>query len=520
MRDHVIAASTATPATPHSITGVVPDDATVTLPRPLSAVLWTTAIAIAAGWLVLAAIHVDDEYRVTHTQGVWIATAEAARAGRFYPPLFDGTYYSGTRYMPVPILLNAAAAAVTGDPLAGGKLLAAALMGILLILVLMVLRQVSCPWPIAAALTAAIVATDAGLQAGTTIGGDVAPVVLQLGALALALRGRDERSIASAGILAGLAAASKLTGVWAAAAILTWLALHQQWRRAAIFTIACGVTAAVLLGAVQLITDGGLTEHLLAFSGAGIKGIESLLRAPNQLLYQLVGHASAALVLVPLAVVGALVSWSSRNPSLIHLAWSYALLLLLVVYADLGTGANQLLDIIVLTVLAVGVLAGRAAREEGHTARVILLTVAVGVIWGAGVDLIRTVGRDVRLSGGDGYSAESSTRASMASIVRPGERLLTDDPYVAVALGQRPLIMDPFMLTRLDRVHPEWVDPLIIAIEQRRFDVVVLVVRLENREVDFWWTDYHFGPRVARALRNSYRADGRARRYHIYRPAQ
>ena len=63
-----------------------------------------------AGWLALAAVHFSDDYRVTHVQGVWIAAAESARAGRLYPPLFDGEHYAGTRYMPLPILLNALAA--------------------------------------------------------------------------------------------------------------------------------------------------------------------------------------------------------------------------------------------------------------------------------------------------------------------------------------------------------------------------------------------------------------------------
>ena len=57
--------------------------------------------------------------------------------------------------------------------------------------------------------------------------------------------------------------------------------------------------------------------------------------------------------------------------------------------------------------------------------------------------------------------------------------------------------MDAFMLARIDRLHPRWVDPFIAHIEERRFGLVVLVVSLEDRSVDFWWTDYHFGPRIA-----------------------
>ncbi len=115
----------------------------------------------------------------------------------------------------------------------------------------------------------------------------------------------------------------------------------------------------LVLGTVQFVTAGGLRQHLLAFSVAGVHGgFSTLLRAPNQVLYNLLASASGAVVLLPLAVLGALLSRSWRQLPLIHVACAYALLLLLVVYADVGTGSNQLLDLVVLTALAVGHLAG------------------------------------------------------------------------------------------------------------------------------------------------------------------
>jgi hypothetical protein len=74
------------------------------------------------------------------------------------------------------------------------------------------------------------------------------------------------------------------------------------------------------------------------------------------------------------------------------------------------------------------------------------------------------------------------------------------------------------MLLRLDRQHPDWVDPLIRRINDRRFALVVLVVPIENRTFDYWWNDFQFGPRVAAALRASYRADGTVGPYFLYRP--
>jgi hypothetical protein len=487
---------------------------------PLSFALWTVAAAVVAGWLALSALHIKDDYRVTHLQGVWLAVADAARNGQLYPPIFDGEHYAGTRYMPMPILLNALAARVVGDPLIGGKLVAAILMAGLLVVAVFVLRRSLCQWPLAVALAATVVATDIGLQAGTTIGGDLLPALLQAAALAMALRGRDRSSMLIAGLLAGIAVASKLTGTWAFLAITTWLIAEREKRPAAIFAATCAGTSAVILGAVQLLTRGGLSQHLLAFSLAGIHGAGSLLRSPNQVLFNLLDHAFGTVVLFPLAVIGALLS-GRRHLSVIHIALAYALLLLMVVYADVGTGANQLLDIVVLTALAAGHLAGRATDlTDRRTAPIIVLIVAVSAIWAAGVDVIRTVGFDLRRGAPAGHVGGAPARAAtiVASIVHPGEEVLSEDPSIYVALGRRPLIMDPFMLTRMDRAHPQWVDPLIARIVERRFAVVVLVESLENRSIEFWWIDYHFGPRVTKALRDSYVFERRIGRYLLYRP--
>jgi hypothetical protein len=499
-----------------------PDTSLPVLHWPMRLALWTVAGAVLAGWVALAVFHLSDDYRVTHMQGVWVAVVDGARGGRLYPPIFDGEHYAGTRYMPLAILLNALVSSVVDDPLIGGKVLAALLMATLLAVVVLVLRRLSCPWPLAAALAAMVVATETGLQAGTTIGGDLLPVVLQTGALAAALRARGRPQLVIAGILAGLAIASKLTAVWAFLAISTWLATAQQWRRAAWFAAACAGAAAASLGAVQLLTSGRMLQHLLAFSLAGVHGWVALLRGPNQLLFNLLGHAWGAVILLPLAAVGALLLRGWRRLSVFHIALGYALLVIMVVYADLGTGFNQLLDVVVLTALAVGELAGRAeSADERQTPPAIILAIAVFVIWAAGLGLVRTVGFDLRAAIAAAALDVPATRSPVlvSRIVQPGDEILAEDPAVYVALHRQPVVMDPFMVMRLDQLHPEWVDPLVTRIAERRFSLVVLVVPLEDRRFDYWWSDFHFGPRVAAALRSAYRSDGTVGRYFLYRPA-
>lgn len=492
------------------------------LRRPVTLTLWAVAAAVLAGWLTLSALHLTDDYRVEHLQGVWLAVTDAARNGQLYPPIFDGEHFAGTRYMPLPILLNAFASRIAGDPLIGGKAVAIVLMATLLAIVVFVLRRVSCPWPIALGLAAAVVATDTGLQAGTTIGGDLLPAVLQTAALAVTLSGRNRSSMGVAGLLAGLAVASKLTGVWSWLAITTWLIVKRQHRSAGIFALACAGTAALTLGTVQVLTSGGLFEHLMAFTFAGVHGAGSLLRGPNQVLYNLLGHAYGTVVLFPLAVVGALLS-RGRQVSPIHISLGWALLLLMVVYTDVGTGANQLLDVVVLTALAAGHLAGRGAADaDARPAPMIVLAVAVSTIWAAGLDLVRTVAFDLRKAPARQANGALASRPAVviAGLVKAEDTVLAEDPAIYVALHRQPLVMDPFMMLRLERTHPQWIDSLIARIEERQFDLVVLIVPLEDHAFDYWWTDFHFGPRVAAALRRAYRADGTIGRYFLYRPRQ
>jgi hypothetical protein len=493
------------------------------LERPwLRVPLWIVATGILSCWIALAVLHVADDYRVTHLGGTWAALAESARAGRLYPPIFDGEHYAGTRYLPLPILLNAVASAAAGDPLIGGKVLAALLTITLMALVIRVLRRLLCPWPIAAALAGVVVATDTGLQASSTIGGDLLPTVLQVCALAFIIGNDGRYTLLIAGAFAGLAMASKLTGVWAFLAITTWLVMQRRWQHAVTFGGASAGVAALILGSVELVTGGGLSNHMLAFSLAGVQGGASLLRSPNQLLYNLLGHASGIVVLFPLAVLGALLSRSWRQLSVIHVALTYSILLLLVVFADVGTGFNQLLDLAVLTALAAGYVATPAVSSDRPTHALLMVVVTVAVIWAAGLDLVRTVGFDLRstVAALKAGAVPHRTVDLVARMVRPGEQVLAEDPSIETALGRQPIVMDAFMLARLERAHPEQVNPLVSWIDARRFDLVVLVVSLEDPNVDFWWNDFQYGPRVAAALRKSYRPDGLVGRYFVYRPRQ
>jgi hypothetical protein len=496
------------------------DDAYHGLATVLKAALVIVGAAGIAAWLALGLFHLGDRYRVGHAQGHWMALARYADEGRLYPPLFDGVRFGGTRYMPLPILVNAAASSLTGEYLRSGKAVAIVLFAALLVLVFVVLRQLRCPWPLAVGLTGLLPATNTGVLVGSTIGGDVLPAVFQIGALmAVTTAVRRDRVgwLIAAGALAGLAACSKLTGVWAAMGVLTWFAFRQDWRRLGWFLAACCTTTILTLGIVQWASQGRFLTTFLTLTFAGTGGPIGWIRAPSQLTFFGIGDAPAVWMVAPFAILGTLAAWRSSVLTVYHHALGWSLLLTLVVFTDMGAGLNQLLDPAILTVVAVGVLVSSLPLDRlGATTLATTLTIAV--IW-AGATGVRGLVPDLRevvASARTGQTLRKYNPRPLADAVARGDTLLAEDPSIPVLLGQTPILLDAFMLRRLDEVQPQAVDVLVARIERGEFDRVALIMPLEDE--DFWWQYYHLGLRVVRALRHNYVLMGQVDGYFVYQP--
>jgi hypothetical protein len=492
---------------------------------PLTATILRAALVVVgaagiAGWLVLALVHLGDRFKVGHVQGHWMALAQYASEGTLYPPLSHGGRFGGTRHMPLPIVVNAEASRLTGEYLMSGKAVAVVLFATLLILVFVVLRQLRCPLPLAVALTGLLPATNSGLLVGSTVGGDVLSVVLQVGtllAVTAAVRRNTDGWMIVAGVLAGLAACSKLTGVWAALAVFTWLGVRQDWRRLAWFGAACGGSVALTLGIVQWASEGRFLKTFLTLTFAGTGGPIGWIRAPSQLTFFGIGHAAAVWMVAPFAILSVLAAWQSSGLTLYHHALGWSLVLTLLVFTDMGAGLNQLLDPAVLTIVAAGYLA--ANLPEGGLGTASLTTaLTLSVVW-AGITGVRGFVPDLREAAATARSGEVLPKYNprpLATVVAPGDTLFAEDPAIPVLLGQTPVVLDAFMLRRLDEVQPEKIDALIARIERGEFNYVALINPLD--EDDFWWQYYHLGLRVVRALRADYGFVGRVDGYYLYRP--
>jgi hypothetical protein len=123
----------------------------------------------------------------------------------------------------------------------------------------------------------------------------------------------------------------------------------------------------------------------------------------------------------------------------------------------------------------------------------------------------------------DVYTARAALTAGGDANHRPLEewitvhdKILSEDPYVPITLGQVPVVMDPFMLLRIGKSHPDAVQALIERIDAKEFNFVILTAPIERTE---WWERFHFGSDVIQAIDRSYDFSRGAEGYYVYTPA-
>jgi len=189
------------------------------------------------------------------------------------------------------------------------------------------------------------------------------------------------------------------------------------------------------------------------------------------------------------------------------------------VLTDVGTGFNQLIDIVVLSSIVIGEFAGHVrnghAGIDGATAGVLQTGIALSLLWVTVSGLAVTFGPDVETTLQGEVSFDAEPLAALETVPRS---VLSDDAYVPISLEQVPIVLDAFMLPRLADEHPEAIPDLVERIHAREFDLIVLVEPLEPVDRP-WWTEQHFGIEVARALSDTYTYVGRMQGYHLYEPS-
>jgi hypothetical protein len=482
----------------------------------LKALLAVSGGIALVSWLFLAVVHRADRYDVGWGQGAWMGLVRSARQGVLYVPLFEAGHFGGTRFMPIPILAMAGLAKSTGEYLVSGKIFAFLSFALLLGVIATVLRSLRCPPFLIVVLMAVPLVTETGLFVAGGIGADALPVALQLVAVMFVARSTARSWTVGAGALCALALFTKLSALWAPLAILIWLAMKERRRILDFLGVFVGLS--VLLGvAFDLATDGRFVSNVVGLAFSGVSSIGFVVR-PVTFFPMLLIHAPAGSALLPLAAVETFLAIRRGTLTLYHLSLICALGVLAVVLTDAGVDFNHLIDVIVLEAIVVGLLASRLALDRDRLSAM-GATVAAILVWVLVSSYVTTM---FLSSGGvlDSLGTEAKVdfaRRPLAGYVGPGDTILSEDPVIPVQLGQRPVVLDAFMLLRIGQKHPEWIRDLTARIARHQFSKVILTRPLEDDQRS-WYETFHFGPAVFSALKANYVRSAHTQGYFIYVP--
>lgn len=530
-------------ATPEAPMGLADARRPTWVSRLADGILLLAGLAMIAVWLTIAVAHIRDRYSLNHVSGDWIAVAYYAKNGTFYPPLYRDGYYGGTRYGAIPILLHGGGYRLSGDPIASGKMLGLAGLGLMLAGIAGLLRRVGASAGLAAIACALLLATGIGWKAGTSINCDALAVGIQLLALICALgrpgARRGRLGPALAGLLCALAFFTKLNAIWATLAIFLYLALND--RRALVPFLGSGIVGGLgLLGLFQALSEGRMLENFsaLMFAGESVSSfskIKALVGAAKGFSYSMQQGAGQVWFLAPVSLGAVALAVRDRRPTLIQLSLLVCVPLTLVILTNPGIAWNHMIDVSVLLTLCAAEFAVRIRqapsthpegpaieRQPSLPAGLSLYAyLALTFFWlssstfqvSGHVDEFREAARMLagRSAASDPDLAPDSWRAAIA----PGDSVLSCDASIPVLMGQRPVVVGSFMLKPLFNINTEARDALIARLDRREFDWVVSVTDLRGE----WGGpkplgETHWGFPVIDAIERNYEYRGKLWEYY------
>lgn len=491
---------------PREVSVVAPGAGTPARPRravrlATYAAVLALALAVLLAVGLLAAVHVDDRYGVGAASGVWMGLSAALRDGVLYPAIYSDGFYGGTRYMPLPVVLEAGAATVSSELLVSAKLLIYAVAVGLYALLYIVARRRGAPLPIAVGLVAAVLATAAGSMTTLGIRWDALATLFQLAAVATVVgHEKSNRRAAVSGLLCALALAAKISAVWAPITLVIWLA--SVARRSLRSFLASFIGSCVgLLVIFEGLSSGRLSENLSLFAFGGSDSAPALEGAERLYQFALRDQREGA-ILILLAGLGVVIAALTRRIGPYEIGLAASIAVLLVVMRDGGAYENHLLD---LLVLASVVVAGMWVALPAGRARMLVQALVVGSILVGTLLAVRyTLVPDLRAAASHELRGKPDSRFAVdalgGSLTSNGCDLF-EDASIPLLAGQRPVVLDAFMLHRLQTRRQAVLSLLDKRVEQRSFDRIVLTRPLTDVG---WFAVLDFGSQLAGTMRDNY----------------
>lgn len=457
---------------------------------------------------------------LNHVSGTWMALADDLAHGTLYRPLHDPALgYGGTRLFPLAFALHAALLRAGAPLLPAGLLLSLAAGGLAVAGAARFLRRAGHGPLAAAGLAPLILAGFAGQHALAAVRGDLLAAALALWGLGALLPREGGRPGARGGgwgvaaALFALAFAAKPTTLAAAGAGIAFLLLRGELRRALALAagVAAGSAAAVL--ATELLS-GGRFLALMGALGAGGAGPGNLLRAPVRLLDLLWRADPQGLAVLAAGIAAALFTYREggaragpAGPRALAGLWLAASgASTLVILSSPGTGVNHLVDVEAAAALLACACAsgppGRGVRvSRGAAAATALAGIAAAaLIWRGDLQ----------------QSRRAALRAALAAAAGAGGPLLSEDPLVPLAAGERPHVLDAWMLRLAAARDPALAAPLLSGLRRGAYRAVVLLHDVQAPGAEEWFS-VQLGAAALAELRGRWRKTFTAGPYHVYR---
>lgn len=459
-----------------------------------------TLLLVAA--LARAVVHLRDLSGIQHIAGIWMALAQYAGAGIWYPPLECDGVYAGTRYMPLCFGLIAVVVKLVGDYVLAAKLMALASMTALLFGVFVAVRRITGRTLDALILTALVLASPEGRTALLSPHADALAASLAVFGLLTIQRERvcAKHSLVSA-LLFAAALMTKFSAVAGPAAAAVFL-FPRQRRRAVPLVFVWLVLSATGLALLDQLSDGRFLDNFHSL-GSGGMNLDSIRIGPSRVAFAL-GQTLPFSALLAVAVFAVARNISERRLGLWDWYFLATTAVTLVIFTSPGTGMNHLLELEVSAVLAAAPL---LARREA-VAEPIVRSLMLVILLGGAYELL-----------GEPQTAASVSGQVVVEAIPPAASVLAEDATVPVLLGRRPVVMDAFayrVLAERGRVDDR---ELAGRIARQEFDVLVLMGRVD-RPGESLCPRFHFGPRVTTAMQEAYRFDREAGPYYLFVPAE
>lgn len=272
----------------------------------------------------------------------------------------------------------------------------------------------------------------------------------------------------------------------------------------------------VLAGVFELLSDGRMVRQLHTFAFGGTQST-----SPTDGFDRLYQFALRNERLLPLFLVAGVVAVVTaglrRRFGPYELAFCLLLPILVVVMRDVGAYENHLLDLEVLAGIEVAALWSTVGGlRRGQALRLLIAACVVlptlnALRYAALPDARRAASHELR-----GRADPRYAKRPLPEETASGTCVLYEDASLPILAGQRPTVLDAFILHRLQRADPAALDALVDRIDRGTFDSIVLGFPLTNAG---WFATLDFGTALANAMRANYRlgsatSDGQ----FIYRP--